>query len=324
MPERPSRPGRRGPAGHESASGRRGRMAREAAGDVPRAAGARRRVLSQNHLRDPGAADRYVAAVGRPELPGLEVGAGEGFLTGRLLEVLPRLTAVELDPVHVDRLRSRFRDQDRLTVLDRDFLTMPAPDEDFVLVGNIPFATTSKIVSWGLAAAHLRQATLITQAEYARKQSGAYGRWTLSTVRTWPEWEWSLGPRIDSRSFHPRPRVDAAVLRIERRARPLVPAERIAEWQETVEIGFRGVGGSLATSLATRYPRSAVTAACDRADVPSDLAVGFVSPAQWLSIFADLDGAPRRTDRDGRRPRPSHRSSGRQRPGRDGRGRERP
>ncbi|MFZ2503859.1 MAG: rRNA adenine N-6-methyltransferase family protein, partial [Nocardioides sp.] len=112
--------------------------------------------------------------------------------------------------------------------------------------------------------------------------------WSLATVRTWPWWEWSLGPRIRRDSFRPRPAVDAAVLRLERRRQPLLPRAAEKAWVRAVETGFMGVGGSLRASLGTIYPQRLVDAAVTRARVSRDEVVAFVTPAQWTAIFAEL------------------------------------
>jgi 23S rRNA (adenine-N6)-dimethyltransferase len=260
---------------------------------MPGARGQRRKVFSQNLLNDKSAIRSYLGAVGSPPVAAVEVGAGDGRLTVELAAIVPRLTAVELDPVFAQALRHRTSDLGNVEVLEHDVLTMPQPDGDFVLLGNIPFAITSRIVTWALESPCLQSATLITQREYARKRTGDYGRWSLTTVRTWPWWVWGLGPRIDRDSFRPRPSVDAAVLHLIRRPEPLLPDGSRKRWERVVETGFTGKGGSLHASLATIFPRRRVTTAFDRAAVPHDRVVAFVSPDEWLSIFATLDiGCP--------------------------------
>lgn|GEM_PF-364075 len=279
----------RGDATPRSRSQRRQDQARQGAQDIPEARGQRRKVFSQNLLHDKSAIRSYLSAVGSPPVPAVEVGAGDGGLTVELAAIVPRLTAVELDPVFAQALRRRTSDLGNVEVLEHDILTMPQPDGDFVLLGNIPFAITARIVTWALESPRLQSATLITQREYARKRTGDYGRWSLTTVRTWPWWDWRLGARIDRDSFRPRPSVDAAVLHLIRRPEPLLPYGSQERWGRVVETGFTGKGGSLHSSLATIFPRRLVTTAFNRAAVPHDRVVAFVSPYEWLSIFATLE-----------------------------------
>ncbi len=60
----------------------------------------------------------------------LELGPGPGRTTEQLLEVAPRLTALELDAAAVRRLRQRLPDP-RLTVVQGDATDMPFPDASF-------------------------------------------------------------------------------------------------------------------------------------------------------------------------------------------------
>jgi 23S rRNA (adenine-N6)-dimethyltransferase len=163
-------------------------------------------------------------------------------------------------------------------------------------VGNIPYARTADIVRWCLAAPALTGAVMVTQLEYARKRTGGYGRWSRLTVLTWPEWSWSLAGRIDRGRFHPRPRVDAGILVLRRRAEPLVAPEHRHAYRSLVELGFEGVGGSLQASLRRAHPARRVAAALRAAGVAPDAPVGAVSPDQWLTVFDALTGAgPRST-----------------------------
>jgi 23S rRNA (adenine-N6)-dimethyltransferase len=279
----------KGIPGRRSSSQQRQDLAREGARAVPRGRGQRRKVLSQNLLRDREAIRCYIDAVGSPDVRGVELGAGDGTLTLELAGVVPHLTAVELDPVFARTLRQKTREVAHVEVLEQDLLAMPAPDSDFVLLGNIPFAITTRIMKWALDSPRLRSATLITQREYARKRTGDYGRWSLTTIRTWPWWDWRLGPRIHRESFRPRPSVDAAVLHLDRRRQPLLAARSRARWERAVATGFTGLGGSLHASLGTIYPRRHLVAAFDRAGVARDQVVGFIAPDDWLAVFSALE-----------------------------------
>lgn len=60
----------------------------------------------------------------------LELGPGPGRTTEQLLDVVPRLTALELDGEAVRRLRAGLPDP-RLTVVEGDATAMPFPDASF-------------------------------------------------------------------------------------------------------------------------------------------------------------------------------------------------
>jgi 23S rRNA (adenine-N6)-dimethyltransferase len=174
-----------------------------------------------------------------------------------------------------------------------DFLAARPPSRPFQVVGNAPFSLTAPIVDWCLRASRLSTATLITQLEYARKRTGRYGRWTQLTVSTWPQFSWQLAGTMARTEFRPVPRVDAGILRLARRAEPLVSASRLAAYRRLVQAGFTGVGGSLQASLRRSYPPEQVVTACGEAGVDRRTVVAYVSPDQWVQIFLALDSRVR-------------------------------
>jgi len=281
---------------------RRGGTTARAAGIGDRPAGGRRtdrdqrrRQLSQNYLRSPEAARQFLTAVRLPpDGLCLEVGAGEGILTTRLAAMTGEVIAYEIDPHLVDRLRARVAGKPNVRVVAGDFLAARPPSRPFQVVGNAPFSLTSPIIDWCLHASRMTAATLITQLEYARKRTGGYGRWSQLTVSTWPQVRWILRGTIPRTEFRPVPRVDAGILRLERRPEPLISPARQGAYRRLVQAGFTGVGGSVQASLRRTYPPDKVAAACANAGVDRRTIVAYVSPDQWIQIFTALDIAPQR------------------------------
>jgi 23S rRNA (adenine-N6)-dimethyltransferase len=249
-----------------------------------------RRAFGQNFLSDPRAVRAVLdAAAVRPGDLVYEVGAGRGRITSALLDQGARVVAYEVDPAMAAALPAH----PSLTVRPADFLVAAPASSPFAVVGNIPYALTAAVVDWCLDAPTLVTATLLTQLEYARKRTGDYGRWTRLTIATWPVVSWNLAGRIPRTAFRPVPRVDGGVLRLVRRPSPLVAPALLQQYERMVDLGFSGVGGSLAASLSRRYGRERVSAAVRAARLAPDVPVGRVWPEQWLILFRLLH-APRR------------------------------
>jgi 23S rRNA (adenine-N6)-dimethyltransferase len=264
----------------------------QGAGRGPRPRDLRRRTLSQNFLRDERAVGAFLAALPPAAgSPGVEVGAGDGALTGALADHFGRLTAWELDSAMAGRLLARLRDRPDVRVEVGDFLASRPPSGPFHLAGNVPFGITTKVVTWCIDAPTLRSATMITQLEFARKRSGDYGRWSRLTVATWPDLEWQLAGRIGRASFRPVPAVDAGILRLLRRPEPLLPAAARPAWLRMVECGFEGRGGSLYASLRQLYPARQLSARFSALSIDRDEIVAFVDPDAWVALFRSLEGA---------------------------------
>ncbi|TVL92858.1 ErmE/ErmH/ErmO/ErmR family 23S rRNA (adenine(2058)-N(6))-methyltransferase [Streptomyces sp. SAJ15] len=246
-----------------------------------------RRTLSQNFLVDPRVVERLVRlARPRPTDLLIEVGAGRGVLTEALAPHCRTLVAYEVDHHLIDGLRTRLRPYPQVRVVRQDFLTAVAPDTPFAVVANVPYARTSEVVRWCLRAPRLTSATLLTQWEYARKRSGDYGRWSLLTVRSWPEVEWRLCGRVARTAFRPVPRVDGGLLRLTRRPEPLLGTSTDrAAYARLVDLGFSGVGGSLHASLRRACPTRRLDDAFHRAGLRRDVVVAQVTPDQWLTLY---------------------------------------
>lgn len=194
----------------------------------------RRRRLGQNFLSHE-LADRLVGEADvRPGELVVEVGPGAGAITTALVRRGVEVVAVEIDPQWAERLRARVDQmaRGRARVVHADFLSHPLPARPFRVFGSLPFARTTAILCRLLddPRVPLARADLIVQWEVARKRAAVPPSTLLST--TWaPWWEFRLGPRIPAAAFRPVPAVDAAVLVVTRRDRPLLPpamAERFA------------------------------------------------------------------------------------------------
>ncbi|MCD0446017.1 23S ribosomal RNA methyltransferase Erm [Glycomyces sp. A-F 0318] len=259
----------------------------------PRARQARtastRKTLSQNFLADPAVARRLVASSGvGPDDLVVEVGPGDGAVTRPLLDRARRVVAYERDRHFVERLRSRLGHHERFRCHEADFRDVRPPREPFHVVANAPFGITTDIVRWCLDAGHLVSAALVTQLEFARKHTGDYGRWSRLAVTAWPEHRLELGMRIGRRLFRPVPAVDAAVIHVRRRQKPLLPEADLPDYRDLVELGFSGVGGSLWASLRRAVPARAASRACAEAGIARDQPVGLVPPDRWIALYEAL------------------------------------
>jgi 23S rRNA (adenine-N6)-dimethyltransferase len=144
----------------------------------------------------------------------LEIGAGTGALTARLVEAGARVIAFELHPRRADRLRARFLDSP-VTVVQADAGDLRLPRRPFRVVANPPFGIAMALMRRLLSpGSRLVNADVIVPQYIARRWTGAVApganRWrrTFDTriVRTLPR-----------TAFQPPPPGPTAVLRIERR-----------------------------------------------------------------------------------------------------------
>jgi 16S rRNA (adenine1518-N6/adenine1519-N6)-dimethyltransferase len=130
--------------------------------------------LGQNFLRDQTAIRRIVAALGDISLQTVvEIGPGQGVITGTLAAQADRVIAIELDRELAPRLRGLLG-SDRVSVLEQDVLQFDfaaasdAAGQRLVIVGNLPYYITSPILlKLAQNTAFLDRAVLMVQREVA-------------------------------------------------------------------------------------------------------------------------------------------------------------
>src|SRR5271170_7984156 len=111
----------------------------------------------------------------------VEIGPGRGALTSHLLAMAERVVAIEIDPVLVQYLRAKFRDEERLTLLEADVLKADLAQWGVVSVaGNLPYYITSPILEktlklGGPPDGQLIRAIFLVQKEVAERLTARPG-----------------------------------------------------------------------------------------------------------------------------------------------------
>lgn len=138
--------------------------------------------LGQNFLHDQAAIRRIVAALGDcSSRTVVEIGPGRGAVTRVLAPACKHLLAIELDPLLAAQLREDFPPE-RVTVIQQDVLAFDfaaasaQADQQFAVVGNLPYYITSPILH-KLAASHaaLSHTVLMMQREVADRVAAEPG-----------------------------------------------------------------------------------------------------------------------------------------------------
>lgn len=182
----------------------------------------RRPELSQHFLRSGALAASLVAhsSVSRDDLV-VEIGPGRGLLTHALAQCADRVIAVEIDAGLADTLRPAARPN--VDVVTCDFLRFSAPDRPHKVFANLPFARTADIVRRVTTTPTLTEAYLVVQREAAERFAGyPYASETTRSLSLKPWWHVEIVRRLRRTDFHPIPNVDAVLLWLLRRDKPLV------------------------------------------------------------------------------------------------------
>jgi 16S rRNA (adenine1518-N6/adenine1519-N6)-dimethyltransferase len=205
----------------------------------------------QNFLVDERVQERIVAAasVGRDDVV-VEIGAGLGALTKRLVAHAGQVVAIEHDAELATLLAQELGPcpglhVERADALGFDFAgAARAAGRALVVVGNLPYQITSPLlfaIMDAAASGHvIGRAIVMVQKEVAQRMlaepgSKVYGRLSVM-VQQQAEGEilFHVGPG----AFHPRPAVTSTVLRLRPRQTPLAPVRDTAQFAQVVKQAF--------------------------------------------------------------------------------------
>jgi 16S rRNA (adenine1518-N6/adenine1519-N6)-dimethyltransferase len=247
--------------------------------------------LVQNFLADPNLLDAIVRDAGlEPDDVVLEVGPGEGVLTGRLAEAASRVHAVEIDRGLEEALAGvASRPEVDLHWADAmkfEFGTLePAPT---AVVANLPYAVATPVIlrtieqlpsvgSW----------TVMVQREIADRLRAAPGSRTYGSPSVLAQLacEVRMIRKVDPAVFRPRPRIESAILGLRRTGPAADPATR-----DLVRAAFAHRRKSLARSLEHGRPGilAAARAALDELGLPEDARAEALAPEDFAALSAKL------------------------------------
>jgi 16S rRNA (adenine1518-N6/adenine1519-N6)-dimethyltransferase len=174
----------------------------------------------------------------------VELGAGLGHLTARLLARGAAVTAVERDRDMARVLRGELGD--RIELLEADAARLDyaalARGRPLSVVGNLPYHLTSPIL-FGLLdqLGAVARAVFLLQREVAERLAASPGEadWGLLSVFLQREAEVSLERVVPPGAFYPPPKVHSAVIHLA--FRPPAPAAAVldvARFRRLVKAGF--------------------------------------------------------------------------------------
>lgn len=269
-----------------------------------------KRSLAQNFLVD----ESYLKKIaGAADLTRddqvLEIGPGLGVLTTHLAAQAGRVIAVELDDRLIDILNERFADQPHVSIYHNDILTVSPADlfgetqptesdaplssaSAYKVVANLPYYITNAILRHLLEAkAPPSLAVLLVQKEVAQRICAEPGDMSLLAISV----QFYAQPRIiqtvPAGAFHPRPKVDSAILRLDISSNPDVAAVKTDEdvklFFRIVKAGFSQKRKQLRNSLSggLGIPKQAASTLLETAEISPQRRAETLSLAEWTQLY---------------------------------------
>ncbi len=237
-----------------------------------------------NHIAD----EAYIT----PEDTVLEIGPGLGTLTSELLRRAKKVVAVELDGDLARKLPGQFPGTS-LEVVNQDILTfdLRTLPENYVVVANVPYYITSKIVQLLTTATNKPRAiVLLIQKEVAERLAAEPGDMSILAVSAQIYAKVRLGDVVPAEFFTPPPKVDSQVVILETRDAPLVEAELEKTFFRVVKAGFVAKRKKLRSSLASglHISKPEAEALLKKHGISPDDRAEDLAIEDWLSIARDI------------------------------------
>jgi len=172
----------------------------------------------------------------------LEIGPGLGALTVELIARARRVVAIEKDVRLCRYLREQVAgidlvEGDAVEVLERPDFQVAAP---YKVVSNLPYSISTAILERLVEREDKPRAMILTvQRDVARRLAAAprHKDYGALTVFTQLRYHVTIAHVISPRCFHPAPRVDSAIVVLDRRD-PRVKLRAKAPFHEIVRAGF--------------------------------------------------------------------------------------
>ncbi|MEQ8955161.1 MAG: 16S rRNA (adenine(1518)-N(6)/adenine(1519)-N(6))-dimethyltransferase RsmA, partial [Gammaproteobacteria bacterium] len=197
----------------------RGRHAPQSPGQAHRP----RKRFGQNFLHDRQVIDRIIDAIDPQQTDHiLEVGPGQGALTGQLIASGARLDSVELDRDLASYLLEYYRHANNFTLHQQDILkfdiaSICSDERGLRVVGNLPYNISTPVL-FHLLANHrlIRDMVFMLQLEVVQRMGARVGEKNYGRLGLMLQYYCQVEHlfNVPSAAFTPRPRVSAAHVRL--------------------------------------------------------------------------------------------------------------
>lgn len=223
----------------------------------------------------------------------LEIGPGLGTLTSELLRRAGKVIAVELDSDLARKLPAQFPGTS-LEVVNQDILSFDLRrlPENYVVVANVPYYITSKIVQILTTAVNKPRAiVLLVQKEVAERMAASAGDMSILAISAQVFARVRLGEMVPAEYFTPPPKVDSQVVVLEMYPSPLVAPEGEKAFFRIVKAGFSAKRKKLRSSIASglHISKPEAEALLARAEINPDDRAEALSVEDWIRLTAIAD-----------------------------------
>ncbi|EKU92901.1 rRNA adenine N-6-methyltransferase [Alloiococcus otitis] len=217
----------------------------------------------------------------------LELGAGKGALTKVLSNQAGRVLAVENDKKYISELQQL--ELQNTKIIQQDILKISLPRKPYIVVSNIPFAITTPIMKMLLfkPSSPLQSGLIIIEKGAAKRFKSNFVK--DSYVVAWKMWfDIQYVKTIAKNNFSPKPRVDAALIKITRKTKPIVAYKDYLIFWGLADYLMKKPKLPIDLALEGIFTKAQIRHLKKGLQLKKELTVGNLSEKQWGFIFETM------------------------------------
>lgn len=256
--------------------------------------------FGQNFLVDRAILEKIVEAADlAPDEQVLEVGAGTGVLTRELALRARRVVAVELERDMLALLKQTTGEFPNVELLARNLLDLDPVEvfgqQPYKLVANLPYYITAPTFRHFLESENRpRVLVVVVQSEVAQRIVAGPGDLSLLGVSVQFYGQPRIVAHVPALAFHPVPKVDSAILRIDTFEQPPLTRKERDSFFRVAQAGFAERRKQLHNALTHHLHRKneEIRACLLAAHIDPSRRAETLSIQEWLQLWGALMKKP--------------------------------
>ncbi len=217
-----------------------------------------RKRFGQNFLVDQNIIEKIVSAIApAPEHNLIEIGPGQGAITGPLLERCPRLNVVELDRDLIPILEKKFQQYPNLHIhqgdaLKTDFNQFYTNEQPLRIIGNLPYNISTPLLFHLLSFnEQICDMYFMLQKEVVDRLCASPGEKNYGRLSVMVQYYCKVHPLflVPPTAFRPAPKVESAIVQLRPYNKPPHVAKSIPTLSKLVRTCFQQRRKTIRNSL---------------------------------------------------------------------------
>jgi 23S rRNA (adenine-N6)-dimethyltransferase len=215
----------------------------------------------------------------------IEIGAGKGHITSKLIPRCAKVTAIEIDRRLYDYLQAKFDNQVKLKqntlhLVCGDFLQFGLPKTSYKIFANIPFNRTTQIIRKLVNDKNPPdEAWLVVEKGAAKRFMGKPCE-SLSSLLIKPFFDLEIKYYFRRDDFHPKPSVDAVLLHLSKKSTPDVSGQDRSSYARFISECYKQPG-----TIYNVLTKKQISTALIKAKLSCEITPGETLYIQWLCLF---------------------------------------